>query len=325
MNRSAGRLARWAAALLLAWAPAVPIPAAPVPAAPPALTNEDIVRLVVHGTAEPVILREIAARMPRFDLDAGVVLELQRVGVSDTIIAAMRARQTAAGGPGGAPVPAPTGGGVAPSRPVRTGQVFIRFQLPAKAGEDPGPFAIASLPKQVTRPVDGEVGFVSDLSIAVFCTSSIHVPDHWDSKTPLKGAPRHELLLFRPGSRPVRDHGFDLVALDRAPLDPITLEAGRHALVVGLAGKHGSGDWQLIASDPESIEVPADGAVRLLLDASTKIRGNKMVGFQVEQVFTLSVDPMAVQPAPEPPTDPAPTPDAAPPENRASRPGMGGS
>jgi hypothetical protein len=311
------------AAVLLALAAVAASPA------PPPLTNEDIVRLVVHGTAEPVILREIAARPPKFDLDPGVIVELQQVGVSAAIIAAMRSRQIEAGGGAGAGAAAPPGGAAAgdgaasgsPPTPARTGQVVIRFRPPDKENDDPGPFAIAALPKQVTRPADAEVGTVSDLALVVLCTSSIHVPDHWESKTPLKGAPRHELLLFRPGSLPRHEHGFDLLALNREPVPPLTLEAGRHTLVVGLAGLHGSGDWKLIASDPEIIEIPVGGVVRLLLDARTKIRGNKMVGFGVDQVFTLSADPMAVQPAPEPPSDPAPTPDAAPPESRATSPG----
>ncbi len=317
----AGRAARGTAviafALLTLAAAPPPAKPAPAPAGPAPLTNEDVVRLVVHGTAEKTVLREIAARPPKFDLDPGIVVELQRVGVSDAIIGAMRARQIeAGGGAGDADAGAATGstpGAAAgasapPAAPARTGQVVIRFRPPDKANEDPGPFAIASLPKQVTRPADAEVGTVSDLALVVFCASSIHVPDHWESKTPLKGAPRHELLFFRPGSQPRKEHGFELLALNRDPIPPLTLEAGRHALVVGLAGQHGSGDWQLIASDPESIEVPVGGTVRLLLDARTTIHGNKMAGFGVDQVFTLSPDPMAVLPAPEPPTDPAPAP-----------------
>jgi len=319
MNADARRAPRGALVIAFALATVAAAPPAakplPAPAAPAPFTNEDIVRLVVHGTAEKTILREIAARAPQYDLDPGIVEELRRVGVSEAIIAAMRTRQIEAGG-GAGDASAATGGvpGAAPgspahsAAPARTGQVVIRFRPPDKENEDPGPFAIAALPKQVTRPADGEVGTVSDLALVVFCASSIHVPDHWESKTPLTGAPRHELLFFRPGSQPRKEHGFELLALNRDPIPPLTLEAGRHALVVGLAGQHGSGDWQLIASDPESIEVPVDGTVRLLLDARTKIRGNKMVGFGVDQVFTLSPDPMSVLPAPEPPTDPAPAP-----------------
>ena len=48
------------------------------------LTNEDIVRLVINGTEERVILEEISARPVDFDLDEEVVVELRLVGVNET-------------------------------------------------------------------------------------------------------------------------------------------------------------------------------------------------------------------------------------------------
>jgi len=271
--------------------PAAPAaPGAPTPAASPApLTNEDIVRLVVHGTAEAVIAREIAARQPDFDLDPGVVAELEHVGVSRSIIEAMRRRQIDAGV---RPVPGAAGTTASPTTDTADeGTVVVTF-APVPAGDPPAEiFAIATRPKNAPRPDDGEVGLVNDLALVLACTTSTHVPDHWDTRTPLTDAPRHEMLLFHPGSHHRNQHGFDLLVLDRDPPAPIRLAAGRHTLMAGLAGRHGSGAWRLIASDTETVDVAVGETVRLRLDARSALRGSRMTGYRVEQVFTLSPEP----------------------------------
>lgn len=297
-----------AVVLLASWL----LAAAPAPAPAPApLTNEDIVRLVVHGTAESVIMREIAARPPDFDLDPGVIAELEHVGVSRTIIAAMRRRQIDAGvrpvpgapaAPGSTANPAPPAAAPPPAETADQGTVVVSF-VPAPAGDSPAEiFAIATRPKGAPRPDDGEVGLVNDLALVLACTTSTHVPDHWDTLTPLEGAPRHEMLLFHPGSHHRNQHGFDLLVLDRDPPDPVRLAAGRHTVMAGLAGRHGSGAWRLIASDTETVDVMVGETVRLRLDARSALRGSRMTGYRVEQVFTLSPEPAA----PEPPAAAAP-------------------
>jgi len=321
-----GRLAATAlvAAALLAWRPiiaaaaaaALPPPVAAPPAAAAPLTNEDIVRLVVHGTAESVIVREIATRPPDFDLDPGVVAELVRVGVSRTIIEAMRRRQIDAGGrpPPGAPA-APGSSMSAPpptADPADQGIVVVAF-APAPGGDAPAEiFAIAARPKGAPRPDDGEIGLVTDLALVLACTTATHVPDHWDTRTPLEGAPRHEMLLFHPGSHHRNQHGFDLLVLDRDEPAPIRLAAGRHALIAGLAGRHGSGAWRLIASDGEAIDVAAGATVRLRLDARSALRGSRMTGYRIEQVFTLAPE-SAPTAGMAPATGSAPAAGAAPP------------
>jgi hypothetical protein len=284
--------------------------------APAPMTNEDIVRLVVNGTSEAAILREIARRPPLFDLEPGVVTELENVGVGRGIIEAMRRRMLEAG-------PPPAAGAAAPSGAATTedqGAVILKFAPAPKGAAPPEVFAIMARPKNAPRADDGEVGLTSELALVLICTTSTHVPDHWDTRTPLVGAPRHEMLLFRPGSRTRKERGFELLVLDRTDPEPITLPAGRHAFVAGLAGRQGSGDWRLISSDGETAEVPAGGSVTLALDARSVLRGNKMVGYGVEQIFTLSIAPSAPAetpastdvpgPAPEPKTPPA----AKPPE-----------
>jgi len=325
------------AAALLGWWPVASAPAAvagpaaaPPAAAPPApapdpapLTNEDVVRLVIHGTAESVIVREIAVRPPDFDLDPGVVAELEHVGVSRTIIEAMRRRQIDAGirpEPGAPPPPEPSTT-TPPPAADNQGTVVVAF-APAQAGDPPAEiFAIAARPKGAPRPDDGEIGLVTDLALVLACTTSTHVPDHWDTRTPLEGAPRHEILLFHPGSHHRDQHGFDLLVLDRDEPAPIRLAAGRHALIAGLAGRHGSGAWRLIASDGEAIDVAAGATVRLRLDARAALRGSRMTGYRIEQVFTLAPGP-APPTAGDPPAGVAPGTAAAPATDAAPAPGV---
>ena len=281
------------------------------PARPP-LTNEDVVRLVVYGTKEDVILKEIASRPPAFDLDPGVVVELERVGVSATIIDAMRLRQ----GSIARPHPGATGAEAAkpaaqtpPPAAAPTGSLEIAF-APSADGKPQEIFAIATMPKNAPRPEKSEIGTVSDLAIAILCTTGDHVPDHWDTLTPLAGAPRHELVLFRPGSHRYTDRGFELLALDRLPLGPVPLAAGHHALLVGLAGKQtGTGDWRLIAMATLKVDITDGNTTHLLLDARSTLSGMRMTGYHVEEIWT--VRDAAAEKNPPPAAKDAPTPAAA--------------
>jgi len=275
----------------------------PATPSPPPLTNEDVVRLVVHGTKEDVILKEIAARPPAFDLDPGVVVELQNVGVSAAIIDAMRKRQ------GAVARPQPAAPGTAAAKPSDetpppaappTGSLEIAF-APSADGKPVEIFAIATRPKGAPRPEKAEIGTVSDLAIAILCTSGDHVPDHWDTLTPLAGAPRHELVLFRPGSHRYTEKGFELLALDRLPVGPVPLAPGHHALIVGLAGKQtGTGDWRLIAMATIKVDIAGDRTTRLLLDARSTLSGIRMTGYRVEEIWTVR-EPEAEKTAPVPP------------------------
>jgi hypothetical protein len=128
-----------------------------------------------------------------------------------------------------------------------------------------------------------EVGLVSDLALAVLCLTPDHVPDHWDVRSPIDGAPRHEVLFFQASARPDKVKGFEVLRLDLAETPAIALAEGRHSLVVGLAGRSaGSGDWQLLASAPIAVEVGAAGTQRLPLIAASTLRGSRMTGFTVE-------------------------------------------
>lgn len=297
---------------------AAPVAAATAPPrekARPPLTNEDVVRLVVYGTKEEVILKEIASRTPAFDLDPGVVVELERVGVSAAIIDAMRLRQASVARPHAAPADASTtrpAAETAPAAAAPAGSLEIAF-APSADGKPLEIFAIATMPKNAPRPEKSEIGTVSDLAIAILCTTGDHVPDHWDTLTPLAGAPRHELVLFRPGSHRYTDKGFELLALDRLPVGPVPLSAGHHALLVGLAGKQaGTGDWRLFAMATIKVDIADGKTTKLLLDARSTLSGMRMTGYRVEETWTVRDAAADGNPPPAgkdaPATAPAPPP-----------------
>ena len=306
MNLSTGRrlaLAAASAVLLLCADRAVsetrppdgpaPAPAPRRPAAAP-FTNEDIVRLSVHHTPEKVILQEIATRQVDFDLSPGVVTELERAGVSAAVIEAMRRRQAEMPR---APVAAEPSPKPATAAPSDTGRIELVFDESRKEQGKEGDqlFAIQSLSRGLPRPEEAEIGTVSDLALALLCTTTDHVPDHWDTHTPLVEAPRHELLLFRRGAVPSREKGYEVLALDRSPAGPIEIAPGRHALIVGWAGRQtGSGSWRLLATATLRVEVRTGATTRLVLEARTSLSGSRMAGFRMEPVWNVREQPPAV-------------------------------
>ncbi|HYV18248.1 MAG TPA: hypothetical protein VFC25_04375 [Verrucomicrobiae bacterium] len=283
----------------------------PVPAPDPApLTNEDIVRLSAYGTSEAVILDTIRNRKADFDLDPGVVSELQRVGVTERVIEAMRRRQLEAPLHPGAAAPAPAPLAATPT-PAR---ITLTFDETSVKKDPPQIYALTTLPKGAPRPDDSEVGTVSDLALAILCTSGDHVPDHWDRRTPIEGAPRHELLLFRAGSTRRKEHGFEVIALDRTPVEGVPLPPGSHALVIMLAGKQsGSGTWRPMAADPIRVEAEPGREIALVLDAKTDIGGSRMTGFGLTQVWKVRLQGAPAAAPADKPAAPAAPEEAAPP------------
>lgn len=143
------------------------------------------------------------------------------------------------------------------------------------------------------RPPGVEVGLVSDLALVVLCTTTDHVPDYWDTLSPLEGSPRHRLIAFNPGSSPGELKGFAVISLSHVPLETIPIAVGAHSLVVALAGKgSGSGSWRLLASDITNVVIDEHDPTRLLLRARTRILGNRMVGMRIEQEWDVS-EPVA--------------------------------
>jgi hypothetical protein len=278
----------------------------PVPTPdPPPLTNEDIVRLTAYGTTETVILDTIKERKADFDLDAGIVAELQRVGVTERVIEAMRRRQVEAPAhPNAAPpAPAPLAATPAPAR------ITLKFDETPVKKDPPQIYALTTLPKGAPRPDGSEVGTVSDLALAILCTSGDHVPDHWDRRTPIEGAPRHELLLFRAGSTRRKEHGFEVIALDRTPVEGVPLPPGSHALLIVLAGRQsGSGTWRPMAAAPLRVEAEPGKEIALVLEARTDLGGSRMAGFGLNQIWKVRLEGAASTTTPDQAAAPAASP-----------------
>ena len=259
----------------------------------PPLDNEAIVRLVMTGTSEEAILQAIAERPVDFDLSPEVVAELRQAGIGDRILEAMRRRQAAMPRSEAPARPGPQGAAPGPA----PGAVQILFDAPPddRRGTEAPAIAIRRLPRGARRPGGMEVAEVSDLALAILCITPDHVPDHWDARTPLTEGPRHELILFRPGSTTARQKGLEILLLNRETPDPAPIGAGHHTLLLGLAGKQsGSGSWRLLAADRARVEVLPGGNTRITLRAGGRIRGSLMTGLSVDQEWqVVSIDPGA--------------------------------
>jgi len=250
----------------------------------PALTNEDVVRLVMTGATEKEVLTAIESRPVDFDLSSGMVAELREAGVHDAIIEAMRRRQAAM--PKSA-APSPT----ATPAPGRTGTLRLEFTGGAtdKAPSARSAIALKSLPRGARRRGGMEVGLMTDMALAVLCITSDHVPDHWDTRSPLQGAPRHELLLFRPRSAVDKVKGHEVLYLDHEPTYEIAVPEGTHNIVVAAAGKQaGPGTWRLLESDGARVTILPGRTTRVALTARSKVKGSSMIGFTVDSEWKIA-------------------------------------
>ena len=250
------------------------------------LTNEDVVRMTMTGVPEGEILEAIEARGVDFDLSPEMLNELRVAGVSDRVIEAMRRRQAAM--PRSEPLPAPT------PVPARMGSLRIEF-APGDEGDKPSErsaIALRKLPKGLERRGGEEVGEMSDMALAVLCTTADHVPDHWDTRSPLQGAPRHELLQMVPGSATEKIKGHEILYLNRKDAYDLEIAAGTHNIVVAAAGKQaGSGSWRLLESDGARVAVLPGRRTRIVLKAHSRIKGSFMTGFSVDSEWKIaSVD-----------------------------------
>jgi len=274
-----GRGARRAAAAAVLSAA---LSAGPATADDRPLNNEDIVRLVAHGTSEKAILDAIATRPADFDLEPGVVEELKVAGVGERILAAMRRRQAVM-----PRIPPPP-----PVEPPPDAAPAGAVEVVLDRGGDGGDpiLAVRSLPQGVERPGGMEVGRATDLAFAILCTTPEHVRDHWQTRTPIEGGPRHEVVLFRPGSRPGKVRGFEVLFLSEDPIEPVPIALGTHDLVLGLAGQvAGSRFWRLMAADHVRVTVGPGAPARIRVEARSRLRGNRMAGFAIDQDWKASV------------------------------------
>ena len=83
---------------LLKGAPGAPVAVAPLPSGPPtgsvappfsAMTNEDVVKLVVAGIGDDVVIKKIRSTPAAFRLDVDSIVALKKSGLSDAVLAVM--------------------------------------------------------------------------------------------------------------------------------------------------------------------------------------------------------------------------------------------
>jgi len=292
-------------AMLLATAPA-----AAQPEARP-LTNEDVVRMIMHGVHEADVLEAIATRPPLFDLSPEVVEELGKAGISGRVIEAMRRRQATiapSGRPNAAPPVAAAGSAPVEAAMTPRGTLRIAFEKPVDPRHPSETTAIAlkSLPHGVERMPGEEVGLMSDMALAVLCRTADHVPDNWDARTPLIGAARHEVLLFSPGSAVDKRRGYELLYLAHAERYDVSLAEGRHRVVVAAAGHEtGPGTWRILASDEAQVEVMAGKTTLLTVRASSRLHGSAMTGYAVDSEWKVAVEGARGDAPPSPSAQPS--------------------
>jgi hypothetical protein len=269
-----------AAVALAAWL----LAAVPGQSGPPRpLLNEDVVRMVMTGVPERAILERMATSPVAFDLTPEMIAELRAAGVGERILEAMRRRQAAMlrREPPAAPAPPP----------AEAGAVEIVFESDPRA-DDPSErtaIALAALPPGLPRRGGQEVATMTDMAFALLCLTPEHVPDHWDLRTPIAAAPRHQTLLFRAGAARTKRRGFEILYLDRQDAYRVELAAGGHRLWIAAAGKQaGSGAWRLLAHDEARLEVAPGGTTRVRLRARNRIRGSFMKGFDLEEEWRVT-------------------------------------
>ena len=247
------------------------------------LTNEDIVRLVMTGTDGKAIRKLIAGRRVDFELCTEMVAELRAVGVDDTLIDAMRRRQAA--------MPRPQLEPLQPSDSGAVGTLLVSFPTPPEGSDKAEHSVIAAktIPKGAPVPRGMEVGLVDDLALAVICTTAFHVPDHWDTRSPLDGAPRHALLLFEAGAATAKKKGFEILYLDYAEEYRVDVPEGNHALQFVVAGRNlGSGSWRLLAAEGAAVTIAEGRITPIRLEAKSRLRGNYRTGFGLDIEWSVA-------------------------------------
>jgi hypothetical protein len=251
----------------------------PTDDAGPSMTNVDVVKMVSEHLPIEEIIRAIrAADRTAFDLDPDMLTELRRAGVPEQVIEAMtKAQQGRAMPDAAAAVAAPAVG-------------TIELEFVKEMNESLPDGTAVSLAKDWN---DRQVA----LSLFIYCFDPLHVPDLWQSRTPLKKFPRHHLLWFHEDTRPWRDNRKGgMVYLDLPEKTRIEASAGVHTIEFGVATRAGDLDWTRLAGSQATVEVKPGMLSRLVIQVKSRRAGRIDMAFggTPEVVCSLvRVDPPA--------------------------------
>ncbi len=210
------------------------------------MTNEDVVRMTMKGMPVEKIIDAIhSAPSTAFDLEPDVVQELIEAGVQAPVIEAMR-RVTA---------PASPSPKEAPAVPARV-PLTLHLMKPGKSADQPP----VEGPPRVEVPARLPEGKAIRAAFFLMCTDPRHVPDGWTASPLAEGFPRHHLLWLadrlvadggatggeaekQSGGKSPGEGGPRVLTLDLPPTVTVSIEAGRHPIVLGLALKPGDEPW----------------------------------------------------------------------------------
>jgi hypothetical protein len=234
------------------------------------------VRMLVAGRSPSEIAALVRTSEVDFDLSEEMLVELRSAGVSEELLAVMRARQEET-----RPAPEPASEPERPARQLpRPGLPTVEVTLAVAPSrifhpdrlEDAQARPLGVGPKPAQRRVE-------DLAVFVLCTSADHVPDHWRSASPLgqDGAtPRHQLLAFHEGAARVERRDVSSAVRRKFPeprgdepapgwlaleIPPLTLalESGvAHDLAFGVAVRMPDG-WRIAAQAERPGYLPRAG------------------------------------------------------------------
>jgi len=216
-----GAFAPLAAAALLA----IAAPPSGEPGAP--LTNVDIVRMVMDRVPEKDIIRTIReSSATDFDLDPEILEELRAAGVTEPVLDAMKKAHKAASGPAPPPAEEPA-----------SSRLELRFE------GDPNADAMTRTAVFFAADPNGNIPFT--MALFVICVEPTHVPDFWQTKSPLGGGfPRHAMIWFNDATSPYETRrgmrGMDYIALDLPATVTVDVADGAvpgenlHSLALGI-------------------------------------------------------------------------------------------
>jgi len=166
-----------------------------VAAAP--MSDEDVVRLYVSGTAVDEIIEKINSSEVAFDLSEDMLDELRLAGLPSELIEAMIARQEEIDGGQAPPIEeqAPAG-------------ALLRININPDGGAGKGkPLRVLDLIEDQTHEqlkLRTDSPTFTDMAIFLACRTQDHVPDQWRGKSPLGrdfiGVQRHRMLHFHSGA-----------------------------------------------------------------------------------------------------------------------------
>jgi hypothetical protein len=240
--------------------------AARTPPEEPALTNEDVVRMIASGMSEERVIARIRSSPAAYDLASDMLEELRGAGVPETVIAAMKERMKET-----APA-APPAHGESPAPRGRFEVVFADDPKGTPSSNSATAPARAEDPNAPDKQGDVQLAFF------VVCTYFLHVPDFWMNATPIpEGLGRHHVLLFEGSTVPARvgkETGY--VFLEHPPRWGSDVEAGAHAGYAGVAFRVGSGPWLPMETKKfEGLSVEAGGVTRMTVRIRTRFTGKR--------------------------------------------------